>query len=67
MLRGFTGKTAGQRVELHPGSAAAEACFENDNWVYASTRDPRDPPDVLAGSGMIVSSRASGSVGWSVG
>ena len=28
--------------------------FENDHCVYASTRDPRDPPDVLPGSGVIV-------------
>lgn len=33
---------------------AAEVYFENDHCVYASTRDPRDPPDVLPGSGVIV-------------
>ena len=33
---------------------AAEVCFENDHCVYASTRDPRDPPDVLPGSGIVV-------------
>jgi diadenosine tetraphosphate (Ap4A) HIT family hydrolase len=33
---------------------AAEVCFENDLCVYASTRDPRDPPDVLPGCGVIV-------------
>jgi len=34
--------------------AAAEVYFENDHCVYASTRDPRDPPDVLPGCGVIV-------------
>jgi diadenosine tetraphosphate (Ap4A) HIT family hydrolase len=33
---------------------AAEIYFENGHCVYASTRDPRDPPDVLPGSGVIV-------------
>ncbi len=33
---------------------AAEVYFENDWCVYASSRDPRDPPDVLPGSGIIV-------------
>ena len=33
---------------------AAEVYIENDHCVYASTRDPRDPPDVLPGSGVIV-------------
>jgi diadenosine tetraphosphate (Ap4A) HIT family hydrolase len=33
---------------------AAEVYFENEHCVYASTRDPRDPPDVLPGSGVIV-------------
>src|SRR5919197_6637440 len=33
---------------------AAEVCFENDFCMYASTRDPRDPPDVLPGCGVIV-------------
>jgi diadenosine tetraphosphate (Ap4A) HIT family hydrolase len=28
--------------------------FENAHCVYASTRDPRDPPDVLPGSGILV-------------
>ena len=32
----------------------AEVYFENDWCVYASTRDPRDPPDVLPGSGIVV-------------
>jgi diadenosine tetraphosphate (Ap4A) HIT family hydrolase len=32
----------------------AEVYFENDSCVYASTRDPRDPPDVLPGSGILV-------------
>jgi diadenosine tetraphosphate (Ap4A) HIT family hydrolase len=34
--------------------SAAEVYFENDYFVYASTRDPRDPPDVLPGSGVAV-------------
>ena len=33
---------------------AAEISFENAFCIYASTRDPRDPPDVLPGSGVIV-------------
>ncbi len=33
---------------------AAEVYVENEHCVYASTRDPRDPPDVLPGSGVIV-------------
>ena len=32
---------------------AADVYIENDLCVYASTRDPRDPPDVLPGSGII--------------
>jgi diadenosine tetraphosphate (Ap4A) HIT family hydrolase len=32
----------------------AEVYFENDHCVYASTRDPRDPPDVLPGSGIAI-------------
>jgi diadenosine tetraphosphate (Ap4A) HIT family hydrolase len=32
----------------------ADVYFENDYFVYASTRDPRDPPDVLPGSGVAV-------------
>jgi diadenosine tetraphosphate (Ap4A) HIT family hydrolase len=32
----------------------AEVYFENDYCVYASTRDPRDPPDVLPGSGIAI-------------
>ena len=34
--------------------AVAEIYIENDFCLYASTRDPRDPPDVLPGSGVIV-------------
>jgi histidine triad (HIT) family protein len=34
--------------------ADADVYFENDWFVYASTRDPRDPPDVLPGSGVAV-------------
>ena len=33
---------------------AAEVCIENALCLYASTRDPRDPPDVLAGGGVII-------------
>ena len=33
---------------------AAEVFFENAFCVYASTRDPRDPPDVLPGCGVII-------------
>jgi diadenosine tetraphosphate (Ap4A) HIT family hydrolase len=33
---------------------AAEVCFENAFCLYASTRDPRDPPDVLPGCGVII-------------
>ena len=33
---------------------AAEVYIENDVCVYASTRDPRDPPDVLPGCGIII-------------
>ncbi len=32
----------------------AEVYVENAWCVYASTRDPRDPPDVLPGCGVIV-------------
>ena len=32
----------------------ADVCLENAFCAYASTRDPRDPPDVLPGSGVIV-------------
>jgi diadenosine tetraphosphate (Ap4A) HIT family hydrolase len=32
----------------------ADLCFENDYCIYASTGDPRDPPDVLPGRGVIV-------------
>ena len=33
---------------------AAEVCIENELCLYASTRDPRDPPDVLPGCGVII-------------
>jgi histidine triad (HIT) family protein len=33
---------------------AAEVCIENALCVYASTRDLRDPPDVLPGCGVII-------------
>ena len=33
---------------------AAEVCIENAYCLYASTRDPRDPPDVLPGCGVII-------------
>ena len=32
----------------------AEVYIENAYCVYASTRDPRDPPDVLPGSGIVI-------------
>ena len=32
----------------------ADIYIENTYCVYASTRDPRDPPDVLPGSGIII-------------
>lgn len=32
----------------------AEVVVENAHCIYASTRDPRDPPDVLPGCGVIV-------------
>jgi histidine triad (HIT) family protein len=32
----------------------ADVCVENAFCLYASTRDPRDPPDVLPGCGVIV-------------
>jgi histidine triad (HIT) family protein len=32
----------------------ADVCFENEHCIYASTRDPRDPADVLPGSGILV-------------
>jgi len=33
---------------------SAEVCIENDHCVYASTRDPRDQPDVLPGCGVLI-------------
>ena len=33
---------------------AADVYIENSLCVYASTRDPRDPPDVLPGCGVII-------------
>jgi len=33
---------------------AAEVCIENAFCLYASTRDPRDPVDVLPGCGVII-------------
>jgi diadenosine tetraphosphate (Ap4A) HIT family hydrolase len=33
---------------------AAEVYFENDHFVYASSRDPSTPPEVLPGSGVAV-------------
>ena len=34
--------------------SAAEVYFENDFFVYASSRDPSTPADVLPGSGVAV-------------
>jgi histidine triad (HIT) family protein len=36
------------------GLRGAAVYVENDLFVYASSRDPRDPPDVLPGSGIAV-------------
>jgi len=36
------------------GWTSADLYLENEYCVYASTRDPRDPPDVLPGCGVIV-------------
>jgi histidine triad (HIT) family protein len=36
----------------HGTLRGADVHFENDQFVYASTRDLRDPPDVLPGSGV---------------
>jgi histidine triad (HIT) family protein len=33
---------------------AADVCIENEFCLYASTRDPRDPPDVLPGCGVVI-------------
>ena len=33
---------------------SAEIHFENELAIYASTRDPRDAPDVLPGCGLVV-------------
>jgi histidine triad (HIT) family protein len=33
---------------------AADLCIEDDFCLYATTRDPRDPPDVLPGCGVII-------------
>jgi hypothetical protein len=37
----------------HDRLRAADLYFENDFCIYASTRDPRDPPDVIPGYGGI--------------
>ena len=31
----------------HDRLREADLCFENDFCIYSSTRDPRDPPDVI--------------------
>jgi histidine triad (HIT) family protein len=38
----------------HDRLREADLCFENDFCIYSSTRDPRDPPDVIPGCGAIV-------------
>src|ERR1700733_4831982 len=45
----------------HDRLREADLYFENDFCIYSSTRDPRDPPDVIPGCGAIVpkSHRAS--------
>jgi diadenosine tetraphosphate (Ap4A) HIT family hydrolase len=39
----------------------AEVVFEDEHCIYASTRDPRDPPDVLPGCGVLVTFAHKGS------
>jgi hypothetical protein len=39
----------------HDRMREADLYFENELCSYASTRDPRDPPDVIPGCGVIVS------------
>jgi histidine triad (HIT) family protein len=38
----------------HDGLREADLYFENEFCIYTSTRDPRDPPDVMPGAGAIV-------------
>jgi histidine triad (HIT) family protein len=38
----------------HDRLREADLHFENDFCIYSSTRDPRDPPDVIPGCGGIV-------------
>jgi diadenosine tetraphosphate (Ap4A) HIT family hydrolase len=38
----------------HDRLREADVYFENDFCIYSSTRDPRDPPDVIPGCGVIV-------------
>ena len=38
----------------HDRLREADLYFENEFCIYASTRDPRDPPDVMPGYGGIV-------------
>jgi diadenosine tetraphosphate (Ap4A) HIT family hydrolase len=38
----------------HDRLREADLCLENGFCIYSSTRDPRDPPDVMPGSGAIV-------------
>lgn len=38
----------------HDRLREADLCFENDFCIYSSTRDPRDPPDVIPGCGAIL-------------
>jgi hypothetical protein len=38
----------------HDRLREADLYFENDFCIYASTRDPRDPPDVIPGCAAIV-------------
>jgi hypothetical protein len=37
----------------HDGLREADPYFENEFCIYASTRDPRDPPDVIPGGGIV--------------
>ena len=38
----------------HDRLREADLSFENEFCIYASTRDPRDPPDVMPGAGALV-------------
>jgi diadenosine tetraphosphate (Ap4A) HIT family hydrolase len=56
MSVGVEGSTRHDRLRVLRAHAAPRSgvYIENEWCVYASSRDPRDPPDVLPGSGIIV-------------